>query len=117
MDDELRRQIAAAGRDDGRAHRQLAAQTDAVLEFLAAEGFQTAERGGGGIEASGGGTDDGISGERCEIVHDYANHLPVISRERRYIAVASSGRFRRSRTLPIPYSALGFAGCSSTARS
>ena len=62
-------------------------------------------------------TADCISRERREIVHDYANHLPVISRERRYIAVASSGRFNRSSTLPIPYSAFGFAGCSSTARS
>src|SRR6266700_3856258 len=87
------------------------------LDSTPAENFQAAQRRGGGVESSCGGADDCISGERREIVHDYANHLPVISRERRYIAVASSGRFNRSSTLPIPYSAFGFAGCSSTARS
>ena len=117
MNDELRGQIAPGARDDGRADGQLATQADAILEFLAANDFQAAERGSRRIETSGGGTDEGVSGERCEIVHDYANHLPVISRERRYIAVASSGRFKRSSTLPMPYSAFGFAGCSSTARS
>src|SRR6185503_3807211 len=115
VDDELRGQVAARRRDDGGTDRELAIQPDAILEFLAADDFQTAQRGGRRVETSGGGTDESVSSERCEIVHNYSNHLPVISRERRYMAVASSGRLSRSSTLPMPYSALGLAGCSSTA--
>ena len=115
MDDEFGRQIAARGGDDGGTDGELAAQANAILEFLAADDFEATQRGGRGIETSGGGTDEGVSSERCEIVHNYSNHLPVISRERRYMTVASSGRFSRSSTLPMPYSALGLAGCSSTA--
>ena len=115
VDDEFRGEIAAGGSHDRTPDRELAVQADAVLELCSADGFQAPQCGSRRIETSRGGTDDSISSERREIVHDYANHLPVISRERRYIAVASSGRFNRSSTLPMPYSAFGFAGCSSTA--
>ena len=102
MNDELRGEIAAGRGDHGGADGELAVQADAVLEFLAAEDFEAAQGSCRGVETSRGGTDEGICGIRREIVHDYANHLPVISRERRYIAVASSGRFNRSSTLPMP---------------
>src|SRR5438552_1085682 len=117
VNDECGGEVASGRGNDRRADGQLAAQPDAILKLLAAENLQAAQCGCRGVETSRSGTDEGISGERCEIVHDYANHLPDISRERRYIAVASSRRFNRSSTLPIPYSAFGFAGCSSTARS
>src|SRR5207249_5384218 len=117
MNDEFRGQVAAGGSHDGRPHRELAVQANAVLEFLSTEDFESSQRCRCRIETSRGGADEGISGERREIVHNYANHLPVISRERRYIAVASSGRFNRSSTLPMPYSAFGLAGCNSTALS
>ena len=90
------RALAGLGSLDGPS------QTLPQLYALPAGDFQATQRGCRGVEASGGGADEGISGERREIVHDYANHLPVISRERRYIAVASSGRFNRSSTLPMP---------------
>src|SRR5439155_1614328 len=117
MNDEVRGEVATGGGHDRAPDRELAVQADAVLELLAAQDFEAAQGGCGRVESSCGGADDGISGERPEIVHDYANHLLVISRERRYIAVASSGRFNRSSTLPMPYSALGLAGRRSTARS
>ena len=102
VDHEFRRQVAAGRGDNRGADGQLAVQADAVLEFLSADDFEAAQSGGGRVQASGGGTDESISGERRKIVHNYANHLPDISRERRYMTVASSGRFKRSSTLPMP---------------
>src|ERR1044072_44872 len=101
---ELGRQVAACRGHDGGADRELSAQANASLEFLPAHDLETAQRGGGGIEASRGGANEGGSGERREGVHHDAAHLPPpeTSRERRYIAVASSGRFNRSSTLPMP---------------
>src|SRR2546428_13989657 len=89
--DELGGEVAPGRGDDRRADGELAAQPDAILKFLSAENLQAAQRGCRGVETSRGGTDESISGERREIVHEYANHLPGLSRERREIVRASSG--------------------------
>src|SRR2546430_11254406 len=72
---------------------------------------------GGRSETGRGGRHDRHRCEEREIVHDHTDHLPVTSRERRYICVASSGRLSRSSTIPRPYSARVLRGSSSTARS
>src|SRR6266581_4331959 len=120
MDDEFRGEIATGGGHDRAPDRQLAVQADAVLELFTAGDLDAPQRGGRGIEASGGGTDEGIGGERREIVHDYANHLPDSSRERRYIAVAwsvpSRHMPRRVRTMPRLNSASTLFGSARNTR-
>src|SRR2546426_12637685 len=106
MNDEFGGEIATGGGHDGGPNRELAVQADAVLELFSADDFQAAQRGGCRIEASRGGTDDCICGERREIVHDYANHLPVISRERRDNASASSGRVQPASPFAVAFKPL-----------
>src|ERR1051325_5759075 len=74
-------------------------------------------RRGGRVETGSGGTDDRVGGAEREVVHDHANHRAAASRERRYMRVASAGRFRRSSTIPRRWSARALRGSSSTARS
>src|SRR2546422_3731614 len=89
----------------------------AAHEFGAAHLLEPAHHGCRRVEAGRGGADERVGSEEREIVHDHADHLPAASRERRYIRVASSGRLRRSSTMPRPYNALTLRGSSSTARS
>ncbi len=63
VNDEFGGKVAAGGGDDRRADRQLAAQTNLVLEFLAAKNLQATQRCSRRVETSGGGTDDRIGGK------------------------------------------------------
>src|SRR5207245_2239978 len=112
VDHELRRQVAAAARDDRRPDREILVYLQPAHELLPAHLLQAAHHGRRRVEARGGGADDGVGGEKRQIVHDHTDHLPAASRERRYICVASAGRFSRSSTMPQPYGPFASPGSS-----
>jgi hypothetical protein len=99
---ERRRQVAAASHHRGagverRAHLAERSETGA--------GLLVEPRGGGrdGRQRVVGRAQDGVGLDEREIVDDDLDHVFAISRARRYIGIASSGRPMRSSTRPISW--------------
>src|SRR5260370_14594569 len=107
MNDEFGRQIAASGGHDRRADGKLAAQPDTMLELFAAEDLQAPQRRNGGVESSCGGADACIRSQRGGVVHDHADHLPVLSPARRYTPARSPSPLQPPTAFPCPALAPG----------
>ena len=102
MDDELGGQVAPPAGHHGRAHREILLELELAEEFGSPSTLEAAHGGCRRVEPGGGGADDRVGLQEREIVHGHADHLLAASRERRYMWVASSGRFNRSSTIPSP---------------
>lgn len=95
MDDEFRSKIAASGHGSG-TNGERSSRLQLLLEAGSTDMLELPQRRSSGFQRVRGGSNHRVRLDEREIVDYHANHLPVRSRERRYICWASSGRFKRS---------------------
>ncbi len=85
---------------DGGTNGEVLLGLELVPKGGSADLLEATEGGGGGLKAGRRGTNHRVRAHEREVVHYDVDHLSASSLERRYISAASSGRFRRSSTIP-----------------
>lgn len=95
MDDEFGLKIAASGHGCG-TNGERGLRLQLLVKAGSTDTLELPERSSSGFQRVCGGSNHRVRLDEREIVDYNANHLPVRSRERRYICWASSGRFKRS---------------------